>query len=100
MSPMNAAKKTDSATLEKILSNPDTRAEWVKFQLALAGSSTSAIGRDTGYTSQAVGMVIRGRFKSAVVESAIAAAIKYPAAKIWPERYGEDYPKLSETARN
>ena len=99
MSPMNSAKKTNAATLEKILANPDTRAEWVKFQLALAVSNTTAIARETGYTSQAVGMVIRGRFKSAVVEGAIAATIKYPAAKIWPERYGEDYPKLAATAR-
>lgn len=84
---MNTSKSTEEITLEQVLANPDTRSEWIKFQLALVGSSTSAIGREAGLTSQAIGMIIRGRFENRNVEALIAKKINMPAAQIWPERY-------------
>lgn len=84
---MNTSRSTEEITLEQILANPDTRSEWVKFQLALHKSSTSAIGREAGLTSQAIGMIIRGRFGNKNVEALIAKKIEMPAARIWPERY-------------
>lgn len=96
---MNAAQNHDELTLEQVLANPDTRREWLKFQLALHGSSFSAVGRATGFTSQAVGKVAQ-RYNNRRVEATIGKIIGMDPAAIWPERYREEYQTTPSTARD
>lgn len=96
---MNAASIHDDLTLERVLANPDTRREWLKFQLALHGSSFSAIGRATGYTSQAVGQVAGHHYSNRKIEALIAKTLGMTPAQVWPERYREDYQTTPEPTR-
>ncbi len=87
---MNAARKDDDLTLEQMVANPDTRREWLKFQLALRGSSFSAIARASGYTHQAICSIAGKRYGNRQVEALIAKTIGMDPEAIWPERYGKD----------
>ncbi len=84
---MSAHKKRTELNLEEILANPDTRREWLKFQLALHGSSFSAIARETGFTHQAICSIAGRRYGNRQVEALIARTIGMAPAHIWPERY-------------
>ena len=84
---MNTQRVDEENTLEQILTNTDTRCEWIQFQLAMVGSSFAEISRLTGLTRQGVGQVARGKFHNVQVEKAIAEKIGMDAARIWPERY-------------
>ena len=72
-------------TLEQIVSNPDTRREWIKFQLKLRGSSFAKIGRKYGLTRHAPKRALYISYPK--MERAIAAEIGMTPAQIWPERY-------------
>lgn len=73
-------------TLEQIVSNPDTRREWIKFQLKLVGSSFAEIGRKHGLTRHAPKRALYISYPK--MERAIAAEIGMKPEQIWPERYG------------
>jgi Ner family transcriptional regulator len=78
-------KNNDHQTLESILSRPDTRNEWIKFQLAIRDTGFADIARELG--------ISRATVRSAMVKSypkmerAIAAKIGMAPEVIWPERY-------------
>lgn len=95
---MNTSPVLDEITLEQIVADPDTRREWLKFQLALRGSSFSAIARATGFTHQAICSIAGKRYGNRVVEKMIAEKIGMPADRIWPERY-QDYQQNIASAR-
>lgn len=74
-------------TLEKIVANPDTRREWIKFQLKLIGSSFAAIGRKHGLTRHAPKRALYISYPK--MERAIAKEIGMTPEQIWPERYNK-----------
>lgn len=61
---------------------------WIKTALAKRGISFSAIAADLGLTPTTVCGVSRGRGRSARIENAIAEAIGFSVAEIWPDREG------------
>lgn len=76
---------SEKQTLEEILAQPDTRNEWIKFQLALRSLSFAGIGRELGVTRHAVKAALSKSYPK--MERAIAAKIGMAPDVIWPERY-------------
>lgn len=82
---MNACCKTDELTREEILRDPDTRRQWIKFQLAVHGTSMADIARELGVTRHAVKRALNISYPK--MERVIAAKIGLEPCVIWPERY-------------
>lgn len=74
-------------TLEQILKKPDTRREWIKFQLKLCGTSYAQIGEQMGVSRHAPKRALYIHYPK--MERAIAEAIGMTPEQIWPERYGK-----------
>lgn len=74
-------------TLESIVSDPDTRREWIKFQLKLRGTSYAKIGEQLGVSRHAPKLALYSSYPR--MEKAIAAALDMTPEQIWPERYGK-----------
>lgn len=72
-------------TLEQIVSDPDTRREWIKFQLKLRGTSYAKIGEQLGVSRHAPKRALYVSYPK--MERAIAAALEMTPEQIWPERY-------------
>lgn len=72
-------------TLETIVSDPDTRREWIKFQLRLRGTSYAKIGAELGVSRHAPKLALYSSYPR--MERAIAAALDMAPEQIWPERY-------------
>jgi len=61
--------------------------QWIKLALRKRGSSLALIAKQQGVSLSTVCMVSRGSGRSRRVEAAIADAIGFPPAQIWPDRY-------------
>lgn len=81
---------------EQLLKKPDTRREWIKFQLAIHGSSLAEIARGLGVTRQAVQFALDHPYPK--VEQAIAEKIGLEPQTIWPERYQKQSASTRENA--
>lgn len=81
---MNACLKTD-LTREEILRDPDTRRQWIKFQLAVHGTSLAKIAADLGVKHQTIRKALDSPYPK--MERIIAARIGMEPQEVWPERY-------------
>lgn len=82
---MSACPKSEELTREEILRDPDTRRQWIKFQLAVHGSSLAKIAAEHGLKHQTVRRVFDISYPK--MERIIAAKIGMAPEEIWPERY-------------
>jgi len=73
-------------TLERILSIPDTRNEWILFQLRVRGLSFAILAKRQGVSRQCVKSALNKPYPK--MERLIAKAIDMPVKQLWPERYG------------
>lgn len=71
--------------LEQVLSKPDTRNEWIKFQLGLRGLSFASIARENNITRHCVKKALYMSYPK--MERLLAAALEMPVEQLWPERY-------------
>ncbi|WP_321367654.1 helix-turn-helix domain-containing protein [uncultured Desulfuromusa sp.] len=71
--------------LENILNTPDTRNEWIKFQLALRRKSFASLGEKAGVSRQCVKSALNKSYPK--MERLIADALDMPVEQLWPERY-------------
>lgn len=75
-------------SLEAIIGNQPIRAEWIRFQLRLNGSSNQSIARAVGnVTGQAVGQCVAGKFHNRAIEAEIAQILNIPVERLFSERY-------------
>lgn len=75
--------------LEQILATPDTRNEWIKFQLALRGLSFASIARKNNISRHCVKKALHMSYPK--MERLIAAALEMPVEQLWPERYDYEF---------
>jgi Ner family transcriptional regulator len=70
---------------KRVPKKPAERWEWIKYQLALKGSSLSAVAEEEGVSRQAVGYAKNHPYPK--MERAIARKLSCEPKDIWPERY-------------
>jgi lambda repressor-like predicted transcriptional regulator len=66
------------------------RHERIKYELRVAGSSLSDIGRRLGVAPNTVTVVSQGHHTSRRIEAAIAETLKTRPSDLWPDRYPAD----------
>ncbi|HHM6772707.1 TPA: helix-turn-helix domain-containing protein [Pseudomonas aeruginosa] len=72
----------------EIPSDPNTRWEWIKYQLRVRGQSLAKLARSLDVTNQAVKNAKLTPYPR--VERAIATALDLSPLALWPERWIDD----------
>jgi len=82
------------------LNHERERHERIKMRLRLAGSSLAQVARELRVQPTTVTSVCQGYRRSRRIEDLIATKLSTTPAKLWPDRYGTQYPTSESLAQN